>query len=87
MTYPQIAATVVAGLIVAWPMLRIAASWLAARRVPAVPASSAVKPGYTSVMDDLQRVRLRLLRTGCLQQDQKNAIDVLTLALVDGSDQ
>jgi hypothetical protein len=38
-------------------------------------------------MDDLQSVRLRLLRTGCLNQDQKNAIDILTLALVDGSDQ
>jgi hypothetical protein len=37
-------------------------------------------------MSDLQNVRLRLVRTGCLDQDQKNAIDVLTLALVDGSD-
>jgi hypothetical protein len=37
-------------------------------------------------MADLQSVRLRLVRTDCLAQDQKNAIDVLTLALVDGSD-
>jgi len=87
MTYPQTAALVVAGLIVAWPTLRVVAAWLAARRVPVTPSVAAVKPGYTAVMDDLQRVRLRLLRTGCLQQDQQNAIDVLTLALVDGSDQ
>lgn len=89
MTYPQWLAATVATLVLAWPVLKRAAEWLAARRprlpLPATPTK--VKPEYTAVMDDLQSVRLRLLRTGCLQQDQRNAIDVITLALVDGSDQ
>lgn len=89
MTYPQLLAATVAAVVLAWPLLRQAAAWLAARRlsVPLPAPSASVKPGYTAAMDDLQSVRLRLLRTGCLQQDQKNAIDVITLALVDGSDQ
>jgi hypothetical protein len=88
MTYPQLAALAVATAIVAWPTLRVVAGWLAARR-PSLPtpAAATVKPSYSDVMDDLQSVRLRLLRTGCLNQDQRNAIDILTLALVDGSDQ
>jgi hypothetical protein len=43
-------------------------------------------PGYQEAMADLASVRLRLRATGCLGDDQKKAIDVLTLALVDGSD-
>ena len=86
MTYPQLLAATVATVVLAWPLLRQVAVWLAARRLP-VPAPATVKPCYTAAMDDLQSVRLRLLRTGCLQQDQKIAIDVITLALVDGSDQ
>lgn len=87
MSYPQLAAIAVATAIVAWPSLRVVATWLAARR-PSLPTVTAtVKPSYSTVMDDLQSVRLRLLRTGCLNQDQRNAIDILTLALVDGSDQ
>lgn len=86
MSYPQLLAATVATVVLAWPLLRQVAVWLAARRLP-VPASATVKPSYTAVMDDLQSVRQRLLRTGCFQQDQKNAIDVITLALVDGSDQ
>lgn len=89
MTYPQLLAAAVAAVVLVWPLLRQAAVWLAARRlsVPRPAAPAAVKPCYTAAMDDLQSVRLRLLRTGCLQQDQRNAIDVITLALVDGSDQ
>ena len=37
-------------------------------------------------MADLQNVRLRLIKTECFADDQRSAIDVLTLALVDGSD-
>jgi hypothetical protein len=87
MTYPQLAALAVATAIVAWPTLRVVAGWLAARRPTLSTVAATVKPSYSTVMDDLQSVRLRLLRTGCLNQDQKNAIDILTLALVDGSDQ
>jgi hypothetical protein len=87
MTHPQLAALAVATAIVAWPTLRVVAGWLAARRSSLPTVAATVKPSYSTVMDDLQSVRLRLLRTGCLAQDQKNAIDILTLALVDGSDQ
>lgn len=45
------------------------------------------KPGYQTAIANLASVRLRLLATNCLEDDQKKAIDVLTLALVDGSDQ
>jgi hypothetical protein len=83
MTIEQTLAAVAAVGVAAWPTLKAAAAWLATRK-PVGPA--AVKPPYSEVMDDLQSVRLRLLRTGCLEQDQRNAIDVLTLALVDGSD-
>jgi hypothetical protein len=87
MTYPQLAALAVATVIVAWPTLRVVAGWLADRRTSLPTVAATVKPSYSTVMDDLQSVRLRLLRTGCLNQDQRNAIDILTLALVDGSDQ
>lgn len=43
-------------------------------------------PSYQAVIADLARVRRRLVDTGMLADDQKRAIDVLTLALVDGSD-
>jgi hypothetical protein len=83
MTIEQTLAAVAAVGVAAWPTIKTVAAWLSARR-PDVPA--AIKPPYSEAMDDLQSVRLRLVRTGCLDQDQKNAIDVLTLALVDGSD-
>lgn len=43
-------------------------------------------PSYTQAIDSLASVRLRLRNTACLNDDQKSAINVLTLALVDGSD-
>jgi len=43
-------------------------------------------PSYKQAIDNLASVRLRLRATDCLHDDQKAAIDVLTLALVDGSD-
>ena len=87
MTYEQMLAAVAAVGVAAWPTLKAAASWIAPRRPVGPVAPAVVKPPYSEAMDDLQSVRLRLLRTGCLAQDQKNAIDILTLALVDGSDQ
>lgn len=51
------------------------------------PLDQAVAPNYQTAIANLAAVRLRLLRTDCLGDDQKKAIDVLTLALVDGSDQ
>lgn len=43
-------------------------------------------PSYQATIADLAMVRRRLVETGMLADDQKRAIDVLTLALVDGSD-
>lgn len=83
MTWTQILASATAAAIVLWPAITALVSWLATAK-PA--GESAVRPLYGEAMSDLQNVRLRLVRTGCLDQDQKNAIDVLTLALVDGSD-
>ncbi|NBW18218.1 MAG: hypothetical protein EBR82_60610 [Caulobacteraceae bacterium] len=86
MSYEQMLAAVAAVGVAAWPTLKAAAAWLTARRPDAPVAPAVIKPPYGEAMADLQSVRLRLVRTDCLAQDQKNAIDVLTLALVDGSD-
>lgn len=48
--------------------------------------SRARVPSYQGAIADLARVRRRLGETGLLADDQKKAIDILTLALVDGSD-
>jgi hypothetical protein len=43
-------------------------------------------PTYKAAINNLAAVRTRLRETGHLSDDQRKAIDVLTLALVDGSD-
>lgn len=72
MTLLQYACGAAAVAVAAWPQL---VKWRSA------------KPGYQTAISNLASVRLRLLATNCLEDDQKKAIDVLTLALVDGSDQ
>lgn len=57
-----------------WPML------------PSLARAVKTGPSYRSAILDLSQVRARLLATGALGDDQKRAIDILTLALVDGSD-
>jgi len=86
MTIEQTLAAVAAVGVAAWPTLKAVAVWLSARKPVGPVSPAAIKPPYSEAMADLQSVRLRLVRTDCLAQDQKNAIDVLTLALVDGSD-
>lgn len=41
---------------------------------------------YRDSINHLAEVRTRLRETGHLSDDQRKAIDILTLALVDGSD-
>jgi hypothetical protein len=57
---------------------------------PAVPKILAMLPAkgttYEQAILRLAEVRGRLLATKMLGDDQRKAIDVLTLALVDGSD-
>lgn len=81
MSWLQIVAAVAAVALVAWPLLKKAPGLLSAlaRRQPAGPT-------YQAAIGYLAQVRLRLVATEQLSDDQKKAIDVLTLALVDGSD-
>lgn len=51
------------------------------------PHEEAVAPSYQSAIANLATVRLRLRLTERLGDEQKKAVDALTLALVDGSDQ
>lgn len=44
-------------------------------------------PSYRDAIASLAAVRLRLKATERLDDDRKKAIDLITLALVDGSDQ
>lgn len=53
---------------------------------PVKPLDEVVAPNYRDAIWHLSQVRFRLRATDKLADDQKQAIDVLTLALVDGSD-
>lgn len=53
---------------------------------PVKPLDEVVAPSYRDAIWHLSQVRFRLRATGALSDDQKQAIDILTLALVDGSD-
>ncbi len=50
------------------------------------PSDEAAVPSYRDAIWHLSQVRFRLRATSALSDDQKQAIDILTLALVDGSD-
>lgn len=67
-------------VILAAPMAPKALAWM---KTPASPKG----PTYRDAIAHLADVRLRLTLTEKLGDDQRAAIDVLTLALVDGSDQ
>jgi len=74
-----------AALLIAGPSL-----WRA-RPVILGPSEAATKPPhlaptYQTAIADLAHVRLRLVQTKALDDKTKAAIDVLTLALVAGSD-
>lgn len=85
MTVLQAAAGAAAVVVALAPQLKQAAAYASAliKRVPSVPASG---PTYQQAIDSLASVRLRLRSTDCLGDDQKAAINALTLALVEGSD-
>jgi hypothetical protein len=87
-SYAQAAAATLAVCVALWPQIKEVVAWLAARQpsLPTIVKPSAVHPTYAEAMADLQNVRLRLIKTECFADDQRSAIDVLTLALVDGSD-
>lgn len=86
-TWQIIAAAIGLGIF-ALPLLPAAArfffDWL---EPPAPVPVDFAAPNYRDAIWNLAQVRFRLRVTDSLNDDQKKAIDVLTLALVDGSDE
>lgn len=79
-------------MIVASVLILLAAAGVAFAPMVKFPAMPCIRPAaapavsYQAAIGDLASVRRRLLATGSLQDDQAKAIDVITLALVSGSD-
>lgn len=96
--YLQVAAAVAAVGVAFWPaILQAFHAWRAATvdanpDGPALPpvqdqtVPSQKAPSYRDAIYYLSEVRRRLIVTETLDDSRKKAIDVLTLALVDGSD-
>lgn len=85
-----------AGLVVLlWPALPAAAEWVRVNLKkpvsppvrPVVPDEPVAGPSYHDALLALSAVRARLVATDTLGDDQKRAVEVLTLALVQGGDQ
>jgi len=89
--YSQVAVGLVAVGVAFWPQLHAAsqqvASWFKDSGPPVRPLDEVVAPSYRDAIYHLAQVRLRLRTTGVLDDTRKQAIDALTLALVEGSDQ
>jgi hypothetical protein len=88
-TTMQIVAAVASVLIVAWPWLKYIAAELGitiAGFLPATPRPAKASVSYEEAIHNLAVVRSRLVATSHLSDEQKKAIDTLTLALVAGSD-
>lgn len=82
----------IAGLVVLlWPALPAAAEWVRVNlKEPVSPPVRPVvpdEPSYHDALLALSAVRARLVATDTLGDDQKRAVEVLTLALVQGGDQ
>ena len=78
MTWMQIGSVAAAAVVGLWPQLRMLTS--------VIPSPLQRGPSYKDAISNLALVRKRLLDTDTLGDDQKEAIDTLTLALVVGSD-
>lgn len=89
MTTGQILAVVAAVLVAIWPQVYAVGEqvvgWVFSDDGDHPPAKR-LGPTYQAAMIALANVRLRLRSTDCLDETRKQAIDVLTLGLVDGSD-
>lgn len=91
MTPEQIVIGAAAAVVALWPQVGAAAAAVlkAIRRPsPLAPVTPPLPERVTfeSAVHNLALVRSRLLSTALLAEEQKKAIDVLTLALVAGSD-
>lgn len=81
----QYAAVILAIVIAASPKIReVLAGFSWPSPTPSSPASPV--PSFKSAIEALSLVRTRIVATGHLEDSQRQAIDALTLALVDGSD-
>jgi hypothetical protein len=78
--YVQVAVAVAAIAVAFWPQIKA--------MMPSLPLAEHRKtaPSYQEAIAYLAMVRARLLATDALDESRKQAIDILTLALVDGSD-
>jgi hypothetical protein len=81
---PKMIAVIAVALVVAlWPQILAFAKKV---KLPKVDEYNGY-PSYNEAMIALAIVRERLVETGCLADDAHNAIEVVTHALVEGSDQ
>ena len=93
MSADKVIALVFGVLILAWPAIF---SWVkqgleslphsTPRVVPLPRWPTPAATSYIAAIENLGIVRTRLVQTECLGEQQKDAIDTLTLALVGGSD-
>lgn len=83
----QYVAAIAAVAVALWPQLKQAYAYLLDRVPAPSPTSGRPSLSYTEAINHLASVRRRLIDTAALDEEQRKAIDVLTLALVDGSDQ
>lgn len=94
MTREQIVIGAVAAAVALWPQVQAVAVRVLSmvkRPSPLVPIAPVLPQpaeavGFESAVHNLALVRSRLLSTAMLAEEQRKAIDVLTLALVAGSD-
>ena len=89
MTTVQYIAAAAAVLLVAGPWFtggveRLAGWWFSDDHDH--PPARLIGPSFQTAINSLAGIRQRLVATDCLGDTQKQAIDALTLALVDGSD-
>jgi hypothetical protein len=81
----QYAAVVAAILVAASPKIKEVLSGFSWPSLKPSPAPSSL-PSFKAAIEALSEVKIRIAGTGHFEESQKQAIDVLTLALVDGSD-
>lgn len=91
MSYLQAIAGIAAVVVAAGPQLSggwtKVLEWLhEPPATPDTPVLLPIAPNYQTAMQHLSSVRLRLLRTDCLDEPVAKAVETLTLALMDGSE-
>lgn len=91
MTPEQIVAGVVGLAVIGWPYIpaattRVTGLWKGLVKPRPHNPVEAVTPSYSHALESLATVRSRLKATSRLNEAQTKAVEVLTLALVAGSD-